>query len=132
MNKHTLCFEKVISGKPVKGTNGQLINFFDQMILHLDIKGTTVTGTFDWSPSEKDHFAGTLVGTIQDDLIKAVYTYAIDGVDIKEERFIKLDKESAYFRVGGKMRLKDGVYIYTNEENRMQFGRGIPRSYCKS
>ncbi|MBD0400386.1 hypothetical protein [Flammeovirga sp. EKP202] len=132
MSHHSLCYEKIIKSDPVRNENGQMISFMDSMFLHLDIKGKNVVGTFEWMPSKSKYITGTLKGKIEDNLIKAIYTYQTsEGVMQQEERFIKLEEDSAYFRVGGKMRLKDGVYIYTNDQENMQFGAAIPQKYCR-
>lgn len=133
MNTHSLCFEKVITSEPVLNNNGQLISFMDSMLLHLEIRGKEVTGSFDWSPSKTKFIKGTLKGIIENNLVKAVYTYKTsEGVQIKEERYIKLEHDSAYFRIGGKMRLRDGIYVYANDQSNMQFGAAIPQKYCRN
>lgn len=132
MNNHSVCYEKVISSDPVVNKEGQLISFQDSIYLHLDINGHNVTGTYVWAPSLKRFTKGTLKGKIENNLVKVIYTYiSSEGVKLKEEKFIKLEGDSAFFRVGGKMRLKDGVYVYANDQQHMQFGSAIPQKYCK-
>ncbi|KXX72068.1 hypothetical protein [Flammeovirga sp. SJP92] len=131
MSKHSLCYEKIIKSDPVRSENGQMISFMDSMFLQLDINGKNVKGTFEWMPSKSKYITGTLKGKIEENLIKAIYTYQTsEGLMQQEERYIKLEEDSAYFRVGGKMRLKDGVYVYTNDQDNMQFGAAIPLKYC--
>ncbi|WP_281613729.1 hypothetical protein [Flammeovirga sp. SubArs3] len=116
--------------EPVQVESGEMIQFMDSMILKLDITGKEVKGTFDWIVSETDRKEGTLVGTIENDLIKAIYSYSDHGLTVKEEKYIKIEDEYAYFRIGGKMRLKDGVYIYTSDNDlNYDFGSKIPRKY---
>ncbi len=50
----------------------------------------TVTGSFEWSPWEKDGAHGTLTGKQEGDLLKVMYDYTIEGSNQQEEKVFKL------------------------------------------
>ncbi|OHX66241.1 hypothetical protein NH26_07690 [Flammeovirga pacifica] len=122
-----MVFEKVITSSPVMVENGEMIQFIDSMVLKLNIEEEKVFGELDRNTSNTERISGKLIGTIHDGLIKAIYSYEQGGAIIREEKIIKLGENFAHFRIGGKMKLQDGVYIYTSTDNDVEYGAKIPR-----
>jgi|CXWL01.1.fsa_nt_gi hypothetical protein len=50
----------------------------------------TVTGSYDWTPWEKDGAHGTLTGKKEGDLLKLMYDYTIEGSNQQQEMLMKL------------------------------------------
>jgi hypothetical protein len=81
----------------------------------LVIKGTKVTGTHEWLPTEKDGAHGTITGTMKDDLISVIYNYEQEGSQQSEEKMFKLNGDTLLMGEGelvdpknnGKLKLKD-------------------------
>ena len=81
----------------------------------LVIKGTKVTGTHEWLPTEKDGAHGTITGTLKDDLISVIYNYEQEGSQQSEEKMFKLKGDTLLMGEGelvdpknnGKLKLKD-------------------------
>ena len=83
-------------------------------MIQLEIAGDQVKGIFNWMPAEKDQAYGTLDGTIKDDIIKAVYSYTIEGSNQQEEKVFQLRKDAIAIKTGeleeddkGVLKLKD-------------------------
>lgn len=116
------CFLETVPHEPIITGNGDTIHFIDSTVIQLKIAGDKVKGIFNWMPAEKDQAYGTVKGTIKDDIIKAVYSYTIEGSDQKEEKIFQLRKDAIAIKIGeleedaeGVLRLKDADKAEFNE-----------------
>ena len=97
-----LCFQKL------EGTANQ-----DTTYLKLVMNGSSVSGEFDHLPYEKDSRRGTLSGSRNEDIIKAVWQYMQEGIT---------DSISMEFKLDGDRLLQKNLIVdpksgrqYTNE-----------------
>jgi hypothetical protein len=96
----------------------------DVTAAQLSIKGSTVTGYFDWAPFEKDGGHGYLKGVREGNLIKADYTYMIEGSKNVEAVVFKMEGDKLLQAQGelvekkGKLVIKDMAKVtYTTSLN---------------
>ncbi len=81
----------------------------------LVIKGSKVTGTHEWLPTEKDGTHGRITGTLKDGVISAIYNYEQEGTEQSQEQMYKLHGDTLLLGEGelvdpkdnGKLKLKD-------------------------
>lgn len=97
----------------VKAT-GDDVTRQDSTFINLTITGNKVTGEKHWHPFEKDGAHGTLEGTKNGALIKALYSYTIEGSQQTEELIFSLGAGKLLQKVGeleddfkGNLKLKD-------------------------
>ncbi|ANQ49332.2 hypothetical protein MY04_1958 [Flammeovirga sp. MY04] len=128
-DEHQMVFEKIITSEPTLVENGEIIQFVDSTVLKLNIEEEKVSGEFDWNTSNTERISGKLIGTIHDNVINAICSYEQGGSLIREEKVIKLGKNFAHFRIGGKMKLQDGVYLYSSNDENVEYGAKIPRKF---
>jgi hypothetical protein len=95
----------------------------DKAQISLAILNTSVTGTFNWLPFEKDKKTGPFVGTVSvvdpktgSQTISGWWTASAEGVKTTEE--IKLHFNDKFASVGfGEMKDRgDGTYVYVHPE----------------
>ena len=85
----------------------------DVTAAQLSLKGNTATGYFDWAPHEKDGGHGYLKGVREGNLIKADYTYMIEGSKNVEAVVFKMEGDKLMQAQGqliekkGKLVIKD-------------------------
>ncbi len=74
MRAETLCFKNEYKFKDSSEN-------IDVLELSLQIDGHKVTGNYNWLPALKDQRNGTLTGTVNHQVIKAIYTYQQEGIE---------------------------------------------------
>jgi hypothetical protein len=79
--KITLCFRN-------ENPHHNMPTLKDIEELNLFLKNGKVTGTYNWLPAEKDKREGSLSGSINTNVIKALYTFEQEG--IKDTTLIKI------------------------------------------
>lgn len=72
----------------------------DSTFLTIKTDGKKVTGALDWIPNEKDSATGSFVGTQEGNIIKAVWSYTIEGSDQKEGIELKIEGNKVSRKVG--------------------------------
>jgi len=122
-----LCYLKVTQGEVTITDDENLEMLIDSLVLNLRIKNDSVTGVLNWLPSQKDKMTGTMVGTIQDDVITAIYTYEAEGTIAKEEKILKLDSARILFKTG---ELEERNGIWTLRDKAAPFSESIPKTPC--
>ena len=124
------CFLEIKINEPYITDNGDTIQFIDSTILNLEIVGDKVTGVFDWRPAERDGAYGNLDGTIKDDIIRAMYSYTIEGYDGKEERIFKImdDKIGMFF---GELEEGEDMMLRIKDFDNPEYTEFLTRVNCK-
>lgn len=122
------CFVEAIPQEPFV-SNGDTIQFIDSTILYINIVGEKVTGRYDWLPAERDGAYGSIEGTIKDDIIRALYSYTIEGSDQDEEKVFKLSDDKVYI-ASGEVEEKELESLIKDIEN-YEFTTTLPRVDCK-
>jgi hypothetical protein len=79
--KTTLCFRN-------ENSHHNMPTLKDIEELNLFLKNGKVIGTYNWLPAEKDKRKGSLSGSINTNIIKALYTFEQEG--IKDTTLIKI------------------------------------------
>ena len=93
-----------------EGTSNQ-----DTTAVHLVINGSKVSGDMKWVPKEKDSRKGTLLGTIQGNDIKGVWTFMQEGmtdslaVEFKLSAQQLAQKPSVYDQKTGREQLNESA-----------------------
>jgi len=123
-----LCFLKVTQGEMVMTADDNMVMLIDSLVMHLNIKNDSVTGVLNWLPSQKDKMTGTLKGTIQDDIITAIYSYTAEGISTKEEKILKLDSTKILIKTG-ELELQNGIWILKDKD--AAFSESIPKTLCR-
>ena len=103
----------------------------DKEMVQLTIKGKAVTGTYDWVPAGNVAAKGTLKGTIDGNIIRAVYSRLGEGEDYKEELWLKVESGELFFKRGQDQELVDGGYKM-KAPDKVAFGKSIPKVKCGS
>jgi len=103
---HTYCYARV-------SRNMDAVT--DSLYIHLEVKGDSVTGEMNWLPAEKDKMTGTLAGTIDENAVKAIYTYSAEGQTAKEEKLFKIDGDTLRIK-NGELEEHNGVWILKNAD----------------
>lgn len=88
----------------------------DTSTVKLEINGTEVSGEMNWIPWEKDGARGTLKGTKEGDIIKATWSYMIEGSNQAEAIEMKLEGDKLMRKVG-ELIDKDGVSVMKDPAN---------------
>jgi len=116
------CFLETLPHEPFVSDGGDTIHFVDSTVIQLEIVGDQVKGVFNWMPAEKDQAHGTLEGTIKDDIIRALYSYTIEGDEQQEEKIFQLRDAAIAVKTGeleedakGVLKLKDEAKAEFNE-----------------
>jgi hypothetical protein len=123
-----LCYQKVTQGEIIITEDENLKMLIDSLVMNLHIKNDSVTGVLNWLPAQKDKMTGTLVGTIQDDVITAIYTYSAEGTMAKEEKILKLDSNRIFFKTG---ELEERNGVWTLKDKTAPFSESIPKILCR-
>lgn len=100
----------------------------DSLFVKLSVVGNNVTGILNWLPSEKDKMIGTLVGTLQDDIVTAVYSYSAEGVSANEQKIIKLQENNVLIKTG-ELEKQNDLWVIKDKENAI-FSEAIPKVAC--
>lgn len=87
----TLCFKNEYKFKDSSEN-------IDVLELSLQINGHKVSGNYNWLPALKDQRNGTLSGTINHQVISAIYSYQQEGVNATAPITIKLLKDKALLK----------------------------------
>lgn len=123
-----LCFLKVTQGEMIMTADDNMEMLIDSLVMNLHIKNDSVTGILNWLPGQKDKMTGTLEGTIQDDVIIAIYSYTAEGISTKEEKVLKLDSSKISFKTG-ELELHNGVWAL--KDKNVAFSESIPKTPCR-
>ena len=123
-----LCFLKVTQGELVFTENDEVHTLIDSLVMNLNIKNDSVTGIVEWIPEQKDKIVGTLTGTIQDDVITAMYSSVANRIPTKQEKILKLDSDKIWIKAGA-VELRDGIWVL--KDKNAAFSESIPKTLCK-
>lgn len=123
-----LCFLKVTQGEMIMTADDNMVMLIDSLVMNLHIKNDSVTGILNWLPGQKDKMTGTLKGTLQDDVITAIYAYTAEGISTKEEKILKLDSNKVSFKTG-ELELRNG--IWTLKDKNTAFSESLPKTPCE-
>ena len=110
-------------------TTGVDANYKDTIRVKLMVIGNEVTGSYDWIPAGKDSARGTLIGTIDNKIITAIYDYMIEGSNQKEEMIFKMEINQLLVKKG-ELEEVDGVLKLKNPTE-AKFSEVIPRVICR-
>lgn len=123
------CYLEVSHRTPVIEGLDTLPATTDSLYIRLDILGELVNGVYNWLPEQKDHMTGAFQGSIDDDLVTAVFTYNSEGVTAKQEVLFKV--EDGQLRTAtGAMETSEGVTLF-KDKSQVTFGEAIPEVNCK-
>lgn len=101
----------------------------DSLVVKLSVVGNTATGELNWLPFEKDRMTGTFVGTVQDSILTALYTYEAEGVTATEEKIVRLLAHEISLKTG-ELVLQDSIWKLKDGET-AAFTEIIPEVNCR-
>ena len=115
---------KVTKGAPRIEDGATVPGTVDSLYIRLDILGELANGVYNWMPGEKDRMTGSFQGSIDDDLVTAVYTYSAEGRTAKQEVLFKV--EDGQLRIAtGDMETSEGVTLF-KDKSQVTYGEPIP------
>lgn len=123
-----LCFLQVTQGEMIMTSDEGMEILIDSLVLNLHIKNDSVSGVLNWLPAQKDKMTGTLNGTINGDVITAIYSYSAEGTMAKEEKIMKLDSNKVTIKTG---ELEKHNGIWTLKDKSVAFSESIPKISCQ-
>ncbi len=124
------CFLMTETRDTVQLNDGTSMELIDSTIIELNVQGETVKGILDWRPAEVDGAYGTIDGTIQDDIVKVIYSYIVEGYEGKEEKIFQIREDEIAVKVGELEEVETDFFKLKNPDE-ASFSQTIPRVDCK-
>lgn len=122
------CFLQVTPGEPIVVDGDTLERPVDSLMIHMDLIGELVNGTYDFLPQETDPVQGSFTGTLENGLVTALFTYTTEGTTGKQEVLFRL--EDGGLRIGnGEMTEAEGISVF-KDKSKAAFGELVPESAC--
>lgn len=125
----THCYLRVTKGAPSIQGDDTIPGTVDSLYIRLDILGELANGVYNWLPGEKDRMTGSFQGSIDDDLVTAVYTYTAEGRTAKQEVLFKVGDGQLRLATGA-METSEGVTLF-KDRSQVNYGEPIPEVDCK-
>ena len=123
------CYLQVTKGEPRIEGSDTIPGTVDSLYIRLDILGELANGVYNWLPGEKDRMTGSFQGSIDDDLVTAVYTYSAEGRTAKQEVLFKVEDGQLSVAIGA-METSEGVTLF-KDKSQVTYGEPIPEVNCK-
>lgn len=123
------CFLETVEHEEPVIYKGDTIRLIDSTIINLEIIGNKVTGRMDWIPAEKDSGRGTLEGTIDGNIVTALYSYTIEGSDQQQEEIFEIRKNELAVKIGELVEYENMVLRF-KDPNTAVFRDVFPRVPC--
>ncbi len=125
----THCYLRVTKGAPSVEDGLTIHGTVDSLYIRLDILGELANGVYNRLSEEKDHMTGSFQGSIDDDLVTAVFTYTSEGMTGKQELLFKV--EDGQLRVAtGAMATSEGVTLF-KDKSQVTYGEPVQEVDCK-
>ena len=110
-----------------KGEAGKTVN--DSIMLNIETKGDSITGTFKWLPFYKDKKTGEFKGLIKNNIANTILSAKAEGTTNLEEFIIVFDAEHASVKFGEMAEGTDGIWHYKDKSTTTD--TAIPKVECK-
>ncbi len=123
------CYLQVTKGEPRIEGGDTVPGTVDSLYIRLDILGELANGVYNWLPGEKDRMTGSFQGSIDDDLVTAVYSYSAEGRTAKQEVLFKVEDGQLRLATGA-METSEGVTLF-KDKSQVTYGEPIPEVNCK-
>jgi len=101
----------------------------DSIILNIETKGDSITGTFKWLPFYKDKKTGEFKGTIKNNIANTILSAKAEGTTNLEEFTIVFDAAHASVKMGEMAEGTDGIWHYKDKAATSE--TAIPKVECK-
>jgi len=126
--------DSLANNKPINSTQTEQLCFElrfkeDLSELKLDIQGEEVRGILNILPYEKDASMGTLKGKKTGNIIRAEWTYVIEGNTQSEEVEFKLEGDKVFQRLG-ELEEKNGKFLL-KETSKIEYSDPMLKIECK-
>lgn len=114
---------------PQDSVDGTIIpGTVDSLYIRLDILGNLANGVYAWLPQKQDQMKGSFQGSLEGNLVTAIYTYTLEGETGKKEVLFKV--EDGRLRVGtGDMEVVEGVNLFM-DKSQVSFSEAVPEVDC--
>lgn len=123
------CYLQVTKGEPRIEGSDTIPGTVDSLYIRLDILGELANGVYNWLPGEKDRMTGSFQGSIDDDVVTAVYTYTAEGRTAKQEVLFQVEDGQLSVATGA-METSEGVTLF-KDKSQVTYGAAIPEVDCK-
>jgi len=101
----------------------------DSIVLNIETKGDSITGTFKWLPFYKDKKTGEFKGMIKNNIANTILAAKAEGTTNLEEFVIVFDAEHASVKLGEMAEGTDGIWHYKDKAATTE--TAIPKVECK-
>ena len=106
---------------------GKTVN--DSILLNIETKGDSITGTFKWLPYYKDKKTGDFKGTVKNNIANTILSAKGEGTTNLEEFVIIFDANNASIKMGEMAEGPDGIWHYKDKAATSE--NAIPKVECK-
>lgn len=100
----------------------------DMTGVQLQQEGNSVFGYYAWEPHEKDGAHGILNGEVTDGLIKASYTYMLEGSVQTEEVYFRLENDKL-LQGEGELTEENGILV-VKDPSKLTFNKVLQKTDC--
>ena len=101
----------------------------DSILLNIETKGDSITGSFKWLPYFKDKKTGEFKGTVKNNIANTILSAKGEGTTNLEEFVIVFDAEHASVKFGEMAEGTDGIWHYKDKAATSE--TSIPKVECK-
>ena len=101
----------------------------DSIMLNIETKGDSITGTFKWLPYYKDKKTGEFKGTVKNNIANTILSAKAEGTTNLEEFIIVFDATHASIKMGEMAEGTDGIWHYKDKAATSE--NSIPKVECK-
>jgi len=101
----------------------------DTVILNLETKGDSITGTYKWLPYYKDKKTGVFNGTVKNNIATTILSAKGEGVTNLEEFNFTFNDKQVSVKFGEMAEGTDGIWHYKDAKTTTE--NAIPKVACK-